>query len=71
MLLAQTLLNKLCTWQEETKETKNNKNNLKKTKLLALEKRKKEENMNSLIKDRTIRDTVTLYETEEEKKEGN
>ena len=27
--------------------------------------------MNSLIKDRTIRDTVTLYETEEEEKEGN
>ena len=45
------------------------KNNLKKTKLITLEKRKqKKNNANSITKDRTIRDILTLYETKEEKK---
>ena len=71
MLLTQRRLNKLCTWQETNQGNQKNKTNLKKTKLLALEKRKKEEIMNSLIKDRTIRDIVKLYKTEEERKEIN
>ena len=53
----------------ERRETNQTKNNLKKTKLIALEKKKtKEKNVNSITKDRTIRDILTLHETKEEKR---